>query len=438
MSNIPNATNSRGHGPIDPANNLVTLEIAALAVTSAQMPFKRVSIHQSIEKIAGSFSIDVSGGWNQAFENAIYKGMSATIRIGNEVLVTGYMDRVGIDITPTSHAIELDGRDKTGDLVDCSAPPREWVGMSFEHVATELCKPYGIELYRQVQTGPAGYITPDPTAEPCPIVKCDNGGDKLPRKATNTGETVHRTLEKLAKIQGVLLISDGKGGLIVTRAGLGGRADDVLAMGYNIKSIKLDESFMGLYSEITVKGQANGATSTAAGSQTFTSVQTVKPSATVKRQEPAKGVSVVDTASSTKNASTVGRYRPLIITADSQADAKRCADRAAWEIGVREAKSKRITVVVQGWRQRDGSLWRINTLVRLKCPWVREDEDMLIASCEYKLDASGGTTTQIELVPPMAYDVLREIPTPKAVTASSGKGKANTFSNVYPRGAQAR
>lgn len=402
------------------------------------MPFKSVRIHQSIERIAGSFSIDVSGGWAERLGNAVYKGMSANIKIGSETVITGYLDRIGIDVTPTSHGISLDGRDKTGDLVDCSAPPMEWVGMSFEHVARTLLQPYGIELYRQVQTGPAGYITPGKTDDPCPIVKCDNGGDKLPRKSTNTGETVHRTLEKLAKQQGVLLVSDGKGGVIVTRAGLGGRASDVLAMADNLKSIKLDESFMGLYSEITVKGQASGATSTAAGSAVLSTVQTVKPSATVKRADAAQKYSVTpNTSNHGVKADTVGRYRPLIIVAESQADAKRCADRAAWEIGVREAKAKRITVVVQGWRQRDGSLWRINTIVKLVCPWVREDEPMLIASAEYQLDASGGTTTTLELVPPMAYDVLKEIPTPQSIQQKTGKNTA-VYSNVAPRGVTGR
>ncbi len=407
--------------PIDQhhVGNLVTFRVGNRELSSADVPFKSVRITHSIEQLAGTFSIDVSGGWAKPLGFGVEKGMSCEVFIGNDAVITGYLDNIEVQASPTQHTISFDGRDKSGDLVDCSAPPREWVGMSFEHVAVELCRPFGVDLYRQVKTGPAGYITPDKTHEPCPIERCHNGGEKLPRKATNSGETIHRTLEKLAKLQGVLLISDRKGGLLVTRAGLGGRAVDALAMGSNIKDIRLQESFVNLFSDITVKGQANGATSTAAGTPVFTSVQSVKPSASIKRKAEVRSGSVLPTNQVTRT-TAADRYRPLIIMADSQADAKRCNEIAAWEASTREAKSKRITVVVQGWRQSDGSLWSINTLVRLRCPWVREDEDLLICACEYTLDASGGTTTRMQLTSPDAYTVLKEIPKPTAPASGGG------------------
>ena len=417
-------------GPIDPSN-LVSLEVAGKRYDG----WKSIRIRHSIEQLAGVFSLEIHDRWpNQTTAWSIEPGQACVVRIGTDVMVTGYVDVNTVRISPTEHSISIEGRDKAGDLVDCSATPREWVGMSFEHVATELCKPYGIALYRQVQTGAAGYITPEKTHKPCPLEKCTNGGDKLPRKAINSGETVHRSLEKLAKIQGVLLISDRNGGLIVTRAGLGGACSDVLAMGQNIKSIDYERSFANLFSEITVKGQANGATSTAAGSQVLSGAQSALPKATVKRDGNApQGTSVLPQLQSVQ-ASTVGRYRPLIITAESQADAKRCADRAAWEASTREAKSKRITVVVQGWRQDNGQLWSINTRVKLVCPWVREDEEMLITSCEYMLD-SNGTTTRMQLTSPKAFDVLKEIPQPEG---GAGKGKNPALSGSIPRGQQER
>lgn len=407
--------------PIDPQlNNAVTFRVGTKEVSSIDVPFKSVRISHSIEQLAGTFSIDVSGGWTRPLGFGVEKGMPCEVLIGRDVMITGYLDNIEVQATTTQHTISFDGRDRAGDLVDCSAPPREWVGMNFEHVAIELCKPFGIDLYRQVQTGPAGYITPEKKHEPCPIERCNNGGDKLPRKATNSGETVHRTLEKLARQQGVLLISDRKGGLLVTRAGLAGRSTDALSMNGNIKEIRLQESFVNLFSQITVKGQANGATSTAAGTPVFTAVQSVKPSSTIKRGAVVKSSSTALPDSQVTRSSAADRYRPLIIIADSQADAKRCSEMAQWEASTREAKSKRITVVVQGWRQSDGSLWSINKMVRLVCPWVREDEDMLICSCEYSIDHSGGTITRMHLTSPDAYTVLKEIPKPTAPASGGG------------------
>ena len=418
--------------PIDPANK-VSLQVNG----NDYQGWKSIRIRHSIEQLAGVFSLDIHDRWpGQTVDWSINPGEACTVKIGTDTMITGYVDVNTVRLSPTEHTISIEGRDRAGDLVDCSAPPREWVGMSFEHVATELTKPFGIEMFRQVQTGPAGYITPAVTQEPLPREKCKDAGDKLPRKAINSGETVHKALEKLAKIQGVLLISDRTGGLLVTRAGLGGRATDPLVLGQNLKSIDHERSFANLFSEITVKGQANGATSTAAGAQVLTGAQSVKPSATVKRASAAPSGSVLPAGQSVAS-STVGRYRPLIITADSQADAKRCAERAAWEASTREAKARRVTVVVQGWRQSDGQLWSINTLVRMVCPGVREDEDMLITSCEYTLD-SQGTTTRMQLTSPEAYTVLKEIPKPDGTKGASGVGNSQVLSKAIPRGGQER
>lgn len=433
-------------GPIDPSNR-VSLEVGGLQYGG----WKSVRVRHSIEQLAGVYSLELHDRWpGQTTAWTIEPGQSCVLRIGDDTMITGYVDVNNVRVSPTEHSISIEGRDRTGDLVDCSAPPREWVGMSFEHVATELCRPFGVQLYRQLGEGQGGYTNPARTGQPAPLQPCSNGGDRLPRKAINSGDTVHKALEKLAKMQGVLLVSDRRGGLIVTRAGLGGRCRDVLATGQNILSQEYERSFANLYSEITVKGQANGATSTAAGSQTLSGAQTVRPSATVKRAAQApQGGSVLAQAQSPSQraaASTVGRYRPLIITADSQADARRCAERAAWEAGTRESRSRRLTITVQGWRQEDGTLWSINTLVRVVSPLVRADEDMLITSCEYKLDSSG-TTTVLQLSSPKAFDVLREIPDPpaggtkspgKAAGKGTGKGGNQLFSAVRPRGGQER
>lgn len=406
--------------PID-AKNVMSLEVGGMRYEG----WKSQHISQGIEQLAGTFSLEVTDIWpEQTTSWTIEPGAACTLKIGTDVMITGYVDVVRTKFTNTEHSITIEGRDRTGDLVDCSAAASEWTGLAFEHIAVELCKPFGIEVQTQLETGPGGYSAKKPGKAKATATKAGAGGGKLPRKASNTGETVHRLLEKLAKIQGVLLVSDRKGGLMITRAGLNGRANDMLVLGENLLTVDYERSFANLFSEITVKGQAHGATTP--GVTRLSGAASVKPTATVKRASTAGGTTVTN--------ASIERYRPLTIMAEDQADAKRCADRAAWEAGTREAKSKKIVVTVQGWRQSDGSLWEINTLVRLRCPWVREDEDMLISNIEYGIDMAGGTVCGMTLYPPKAYDVLKEIPKPNTATSGgSATGRLSGATNPRDR-----
>ena len=50
------------------------------------------------------------------------EGLACEVRLGGEVVVTGYIDDYEPDLTETTSTICVEGRSRTGDLVDCSAP----------------------------------------------------------------------------------------------------------------------------------------------------------------------------------------------------------------------------------------------------------------------------------------------------------------------------
>lgn len=375
--------------------------------------WESISVQSGVEQLAGGFSLVASDSWPDEPEQwAVAPGDSCVVKIGDTPVITGYIDIVRVLADAKSHVINIQGRDKTGDLVDCSAPSKEFINQPFEAIAVDLLRPFWIELLTQVQTGSGTYQQKKLGKGAAPKTKAARGGASLPKKASNSGETVHKVLEKLAKMQGVFLISDGTGALVISQPGLNGRADDALVVGENIIKIDYEKSFANLFSQITVKGQAHGAQTAAPGAFTNDSSARVKPLATVVRAA---------TKASTTSAS-IARYRPLIIVADEQATAAQCATRAQWEAGSREAKSRKLVVTVQGWRQSTGKLWEKNTIVRVKSQFTRDDEDLLIAHVDYKLD-HGGTICVLTVYPPKAYEVLKEIPKPTTPTTPRGLGK---------------
>lgn len=366
--------------------------------------WKSVNVRQALEQIAGTFDLSITERWpNQPTEWSIPPGELCEIFIGDDPVIGGYVDAVAVSYDATSHNIRVSGRDRTGDLVDCSAPTTAFSGLRFAQIAEKLIAPYGITLVDETVGGKRLTVYDKKQGKKSTAPKRARVGAHVPKQATQCGESVFKTLEKIARSEGVLLVSDGEGGLLITRAGMGGDCSTALTFGQNILRASFESSHANLFSEITVKGQAS-----AAGSGQF-DVTHSAPKGVVKR---AKVASVGN--------SQILRYRPMVLVAETQADAKRCQQRAEWEASNREAKARKISVTVQGWRQLDGDLWRINQRVRVTCPWMRVDEWWLVAAVAFSLD-DGGSLTELTLVGQKAFDLLPEIP---AVKQGAG-GKFN-------------
>lgn len=370
--------------------------------------WKQVLIQTGIGQLAGAYELGITERWPaQTTDWEIPPGEYCEVEIGEDVVISGYVDKTAVTYDANSHEIKISGRDRAGDLVDCSAPSKSYKGLTLEQIAKTLCEPYGISVYDETRYGrkltekeKADGKKTSPPSKPR-IAKA------VPKQANQTSESVFRTLDKIARSEGVLLVSDGEGGLLITRAGMGGDCEVTLELGKNIKSASYENSFADLYSEITVKGQ-----SSAVGASRY-DLSNAAPKGTVKRAKSAKSGN-----------SQIDRYRPLILIAETQANAARCQQRAAWEASNREAKSRKITIAVQGWREKpDGDLWRINKMVKIKCPWMRLDESWLISGVTYKIDDGGGTVTDLTLVDKRSFDLLPEIPKPKGGGSTDGKYK---------------
>jgi prophage tail gpP-like protein len=322
--------------------------------------WKSMRLARGIEQIAGTFDLGVSELWpGQKIVKNIAPGDSCTVTVDGTVAITGYVDDVDVDYGKDTHEVSVKGRDATGDLVDASAIHKsgKWAKGKAETIAANLCAPFKIPVRAEVDTGVA-----------------------IEWKIEEA-EEAFANLDRLAKMKGVLLLSDGKGGLVITRAGKGGRAPIGLERGVNILRARLQLSFKERFGRYIVKGQ--GASSDALfGDATRLKAETVDP--------------------------MIARYRPKIIVAEDLIDGAGLKRRALWEANVRSGKSAQLSVFVQGWSHSNG-LWQPNTTVHVKDPWLRTDADLLVKGVTFKLDEQG-TVTELALTLPQAYDL---IPMPK-------------------------
>lgn len=323
--------------------------------------WKRIRISRSIEQLAGSFDLAVSELWpGQDYERRILAGDACSVLVDGQALVTGYVDDVSIAHGSTRHEVGVSGRDATGDLVDCSAikGSGQWASRTLEQIATELCKPFGIKVRAEVNTG-----------------KAFNGF------ALQEGETVFEALERMARIRAVLLTTDGTGALVITRAG-SSRVSTSLVLGENILEATGTISMRERFSEYVLKGQAAG-------------------------DDFASGEAVSQVKARSTDAA-VKRYRPLVVVSEEQGDGVTLKDRARWEATFRAARGTDITITVQGWTH-SGGLWTPNTIVHVNDKWMRLDDDLLIKGVKLLLDENG-TRTELSLTRPDAFKLLAQAP----------------------------
>lgn len=338
----------------------------ALTVAGARYGgWKSIRITRGIEQVAGTFELGVSERWpDMGVQRKIAPGDRCAVAVDGETVITGHVDDVSLSYDDASHQVGVSGRDATGDLVDCAAIHKsgKWAGRTMPQIAADLCAPFGISVRAETDTGAA-----------------------LPSWQIQEGESAFECLDRLARDRGVLLVSDGLGALVITRAGTT-RIGTALVRGENILAASGTLSLRERFATYIVKGEQAGTDDT------------------YGEQLRQKAVA---------SDSTITRYRPLIVIADDQATGASMKRRAEWERNVRAGRSIDISVTVQGWAHA-GGLWQSNRIVHVTDEWLRLDDDLLVKQVVFVLDEQG-TRCELALTMPQAFDL---IPLPaKAATA---------------------
>jgi prophage tail gpP-like protein len=329
--------------------------------------WESVDITLSMETLTGVFNIGMSDNIKNTSKPVvippqIVPGESCSIAISGETVITGYIDKVSPAITKDTHSIMLQGRDKSGDLCDCSMvqPINQWKTLKLEQLITRICQPFGIPVTVNVDTG----------------LIVDNF-------VIEQGATCFESIQKLGYARQCLVISDGQGGVLITRSGSGSKAVTALIEGQNIEEVTSDYDFSQRFSQYLCKGQRQGDDNTTVDNATG-------PSATV-------------------NDPLITRYRPLLIIYDGQATPKDCQLRATWEAANRRGKSIKLTVTVAGWQQADGTLWAINSTVYFKSVYMGVDGVLLISAINFKFDGQNGEKAILTLTSVEAYTISKPV-----------------------------
>ncbi|EJY9246266.1 phage tail protein [Salmonella enterica] len=325
-----------------------------------------VSVRRSLEHLAGSFELELMMP-GQPVPDGISPGQPLKLQINGVTVITGYLDTVKHKLTATSNKITITGRDKTGDLVDCSAVFKggQWHNRTLEQIAGDLCKPFGVRVIWQVSDATA--------AKPFTTF------------TLQLSETVSDALTRAARHRGVLVTSNADGDLVFTQAG--SQQTDTLELGKNLLDADFTDDWRNRYSEYLVKGHGGGG----------------------GHKGDAKMAALLAAPKGATDDRTVNRYRPKVILADHKITADGARQRAIREERRAVAKSERFVAGVRGWFRENCALWDVNLLTRVVAPRVNVDRrDLLVCQVEFTLNAKEGEVTRLTLAPRDGFIVPAE------------------------------
>lgn len=303
--------------------------------------WKTASITRSVESLAGKFEFSLIS--TSPISIALAPGQVCLVRIGSDTVINGYIDKVNFEISSEQFVYTISGRDRTGDIVDCSSDkgPGTWKNLSLQSYAATLLLPFKINVKRQ------GSFT-----------------DKRTEHTLKVGESPFTSISKGAKARNVLLLTDGDGDLVLSSVGAV-RASDPLVYAQNVLKVSGSMDMANRFNKYIVKSQksSNGGGWTKANTQ-------VQGEAT----DP-----------------EVRSTRVKVFTSETPEDTDTAKKRAGWEAIIRAAQSERFEVTVAGFRQQNRSLWKENQLVtfQLDTDALELLSDFLIISVKYSIGESG-------------------------------------------------
>jgi len=326
------------------------------------------------------------GNKGAGFQNLRIKpGQRCQVLLASVKVIDGYVTHRQVAYDGQQHAVMIQGKSLTRDIVRSSAKPSEFKGYKLEAIARGLTKDL-----------------------PCKIVVKDPppGWDKVLKVfRPHFGESIWSALERAGRFRGVQFHDDADGNLVISGApmkskGSGSRAD--LVEGENILSLRGVLSDENVFSKIQAVGQGTGS-------------------------DNAFGKTVSEVSAKSENPlGAPGSFR--IVLAEGPVDGIDAKMRADAETGTNAATDVDITVTVHGWLKPDGQLWDVRDPLTVQSPMMFPEAggrmELGVRAVSF-LQGPMGTVTELNLCLPNALSIVsQDVPKGEVPSILNSKGSA--------------
>ncbi len=364
---------------------MISLEVNGVRYSG----FLTASIELRLDALAAVFKFEATS--EDGIPLPFKGGEACKVYADDELVSTGFIEIVKVEGDSESHKIEVEGRDKTCDLIDTTlgglgfdgqSPVSDIRGnFSLKRVCEIIIKHLGIDMDVIDKANPKNF-------------------DDSDWISPEIGQETFDFLEKLARKRQVFLGRDANGNLVltkgvarVTKAFVRHRKNEPSSnvisytVGYDLTARFRDYQSVSQYNLTAVAKQGSGAAAGIIASQGNTDQDRISDL-------------------------TILRPRQLIIAGESMFSSTEDRDRAVWERDVRRARGQVYGATVDGYRDQEGNLWELNTVVTVDDVDAGiENIAMLVNSIEFNLADDTGSTTTLGLVSKDSYTLEAADPT---------------------------
>jgi prophage tail gpP-like protein len=332
----------------------VTLEIDGLAWTG----WTDVRITRGVERCPSDFEVRLTEFIPGQDAIKILRGATVKVKIGRDLVLTGYVDRVTRTYDARSHSVTIVGRSKCADLVDCSAewPGGQIVGSSVLEIAQKLAAPYGITVASHD----------------------GNDGPAIPQFNLNRGETPFEIIERLCRAAQLLAYDMPDGSLMLS-------------------ALQEEQAASGFREGINVQR----ATYSAMLDQRYSEYESYMQSV-----EMFKDAGIGSDLIAAVQDPTVPRHRRkiFIVEINGVSSLAIAGQRAAWEKNRRIGRSNVVQLITDSWRDSAGVLYRPNTQALVELPTLQvKSANLTIGEVTYHRNEAG-TSCELTLMLSGAYE----------------------------------
>jgi prophage tail gpP-like protein len=356
------------------SSDVLSLTVGNQTVTGWQ----RVSVTRPLAAIPASFSIEVTERYPSAADIDLKPGHPCTVKIGSDLVLTGYVDRYASSISAAQHTIRVEGRSMSADLVDCSALVAGTSAGSASTPGLQVLNGSTLDIVRKL-AAPYG-VTVQSTA---------GDGIQVPQFNINLGETVWEIVDRITRYSEMVAYDMPDGSIMLAKVGTTPMASG-FKVGVNVEAADVMFSTDQRYSEYEGHLMSMMALGTDGGVNS-----------------PGVGEIIRDDEmTALRRPDGSPRFRKLYIISEQFVMGQPLAGkRAIWEKNRRYGQSFNFTVTCDAWRDTAGKLWSPNYLAPIDAEALKlKHRDWLIGTVTYLRDESG-QHARLSLWPPEAFSV---------------------------------
>lgn len=358
--------------------------------------FKKLEVSRSLDNVSGMFSFEATTDKETNWPIEI--GQKAAVFIGDQAVLTGFVERIDVSHSVNEHSISIAGRDVTADILDSIAQKKDIQGgTELVTIARETLAAGNIPI--EVKTDPAGLeIRPFTDQE---------------IEAAETGEKIVTFLAKYCQKRQVFQGTDGEGALVFARAGQRTSMARLLHVRgggeNNIKTGAVSFDHSSRFNTYRVTAQQNPIAAIISAAAEGAEAIGIPTNFDIANQS-----AVVTDPDIRASRFWEGNL-------ESSGTVEECRARASWEANINRARSARYKGTVQGFHQdlQKTRLWKVNELVEVTDEFCNIDGRLLIVAVTYSLSTEGGSVTELicqaedsytpEPLPPANSGILGDI-----------------------------